>query len=207
MCQLIESISLYQGKFLNLEGHEQRYAASFEDCFGVLPKSTISNYLSACTFPTKGWYKCRLLYDLNTLSAEFVPYSRPTIQRVSIVEAETIAYPHKYASRPQLDELFYQKGFADEIIMIKNGRVTDAYYFNLIFEKKSVWYTPATPLLKGTMRQQYLDNKKLIPVDIDRKDIINFDLIHFINAMNEPGKITINPRNQTLNFSQEHTAK
>lgn len=207
MCRLIESICLFEGKFLNLPVHERRYAASFEACFGVLPETTLSNYLSACNFPPKGWYKCRLQYDQNTLSAEFVPYARPTIQCVSIMDAETITYPHKYVSRPQLDELFYQKGCADEIIMIKNGLVTDAYYYNLIFEKNSSWYTPTTPLLKGTMRQLYLDNRKLIPVDIERKDIINFDLIHFINAMNEPGKITIVPRNQTMNFSQEHTAK
>lgn len=207
MCRLIESICLIQGKFLNLAGHEKRYAASYQACFGILPEITLGRYLSECAIPADGWYKCRLLYNQTELTVDFVPYVQPKIQSATIIDAGNITYDHKYASRPELDVLFNRKGQTDEIIMIKNGLVTDAYYYNLIFEKNNIWYTPAEPLLRGTMRQRCIDSGKLIPAHIEQKDIINFDTIHFINAMNGPGIITLNPRYQTTIFSQEPPAK
>jgi len=204
---LIESISLKEGKFLNLAGHEKRYTASYQACFGILPEITLGRYLSECTIPADGWYKCRLLFNQTELTVDFVPYVQPKIQSATIIDAGNITYDHKYASRPELDALFNQKGQTDEIIMIKNGLVTDAYYYNLIFEKNNTWYTPAKPLLRGTMRQLFLDSRKLIPADIEQRDIINFDAIHFINAMNSPGKITIIPRYEKTIFFKEHPAK
>jgi 4-amino-4-deoxychorismate lyase len=40
----------------------------------------------------------------------------------------------------------------DDIIIVRNGFVTDASYANLIFRKGDEWFTPATFLLAGTMR-------------------------------------------------------
>ncbi|MBK6364984.1 MAG: hypothetical protein IPF52_16435 [Saprospiraceae bacterium] len=49
--------------------------------------------------------------------------------------ADDIEYPYKWVERPELDEVFRQRGNTDEIINIRKGWVTDAYYYNLVLKK------------------------------------------------------------------------
>ncbi|MBK8853841.1 MAG: hypothetical protein IPN10_06890 [Saprospiraceae bacterium] len=65
----------------------------------------------------------------------YKPYFYPVINSLAIMTADDIEYPYKWVERPELDEVFRQKGNADEIIIIRKGWVTDAYYYNLVFEK------------------------------------------------------------------------
>ena len=71
----------------------------------------------------------------------------------------------------------------DDIIIIRNGLVTDSYYANLCFEKKGELFTPVVPLLNGTKRMKLISEKKIIPIDIKPKEINSYDRIHLINAM------------------------
>jgi 4-amino-4-deoxychorismate lyase len=85
----------------------------------------------------------------------------------------------------------------DEIMIVKKGLITDAYYYNFIFEKGGMWYTPASPLLKGCRRASLLDAGILHLADISVEHIHKYDRIHLINAMTEPGKIVLHP-NQVI---------
>jgi 4-amino-4-deoxychorismate lyase len=61
--------------------------------------------------------------------------------------------------------------------------VTDSSYANLLFRKGDNYYTPSTPLLKGTMREKLLDEKKIAERSITRENIREFSEIYLMNAM------------------------
>ena len=90
----------------------------------------------------------------------------------------------KYTDRSLINTLFAQRGACDEIIIIKNGKVTDCSIGNLIFRQGKKWYTPDTPLLLGTQREKLLQEGKIQECTIFQEDIVNFDEIKIINAMN-----------------------
>ena len=90
----------------------------------------------------------------------------------------------KYSDRSLINKLFDQRGSCDEIIIIKNGKVTDCSIGNLIFRQGKKWYTPDSPLLLGTQREKLLQEGKIQERTIFQEDIVNFDEIKIINAMN-----------------------
>ncbi|MBK8052928.1 MAG: hypothetical protein IPK35_06555 [Saprospiraceae bacterium] len=49
--------------------------------------------------------------------------------------------------------MFAKRDGNDEIIIVKDDKVTDAFYFNIVCCKDESFYTPAEPLLFGTKRQ------------------------------------------------------
>ena len=46
----------------------------------------------------------------------------------------------------------------DEVVIVKNGFISDTTISNLAFFDGSEWHTPNTPLLKGTKRAELLDS-------------------------------------------------
>ena len=79
--------------------------------------------------------------------------------------------------------MFAQRGKCDDIIIIKNGLVTDAFAANLLFFDGKNWVTPTTPLLKGTQRQFLLDQEIIFETKIREEDICSYQKVGLINAM------------------------
>ena len=90
----------------------------------------------------------------------------------------------KYSDRSLINTLFARRDVSDEIIIIKNGKATDCSIGNLIFRQGKKWYTPDTPLLLGTQREKLLQEGKIQERTIFQEDIVNFDEIKIVNAMN-----------------------
>ena len=128
-------------------------------------------------------FKCRITYDDNSKDVQFIPYTPREIQRLKIVEDNDIHYEHKFADRNNLDRLFSLRGDCDDVLIIKNGRVTDSSYANIVFKRNKHWYTPWSALLKGTMRQNLLEYNDIMEEDIYVEDIKNFESFKLINAM------------------------
>jgi 4-amino-4-deoxychorismate lyase len=76
-----------------------------------------------------------------------------------------------------------QKSGCNDIIIIKNGLVTDASSSNLVFKSSKGLFTPENYLLPGTKRRLLLDRKKIKEQRIRVEDIKTFDSVYFINAM------------------------
>ena len=185
MSRLIESIKLLDGKFHNLSYHEQRMAFSLKKLFGHNELVDLQPYLYSKSFPRKGLHKCRILYDQRTMETAFTPYAPRPLETFRIVEDDMIEYDLKFADRSALDRLFQRRGQCDDILIVRNGRVTDSSAANVVFRKGASWYTPASPLLKGTMRQNLLDQKNIREEEISKKDIRSFETFKVINAMLE----------------------
>ena len=96
---------------------------------------------------------------------------------------DDLDYSLKYADRTEINKLREKRGGCDDILIIKNGFVTDTSYANIIFWDGEKWLTPSTPLLKGTKRQKLIDEGKIIPAEIREEDIPKFKKAKIINSM------------------------
>jgi 4-amino-4-deoxychorismate lyase len=102
-----------------------------------------------------------------------------------LVECNQFDYSYKYENRTFLNQLFQKRGNCDDILIIKNGVVTDSYYANVVFYDGKNWCTPNTPLLPGTQRAKLLQNGKIRETCVTIKSISKYSLIGLINAMQD----------------------
>lgn len=183
MFRLFESIRLENGNFHRLKYHQQRMDRSVKQLTGKGNTINLFNDLKKLNPPKIGLYKCRLVYATQLESVEFIPYSIKPINSLKVVYDQEIEYEHKYHDRNVIGTLFNQRQFCDDILIIKNGLVTDSSYSNIIFYDGINWITPDTPLLKGTMRQFLLDTAEVKSASIRVQDIPSFKSFRLINAM------------------------
>jgi 4-amino-4-deoxychorismate lyase len=183
MFQLIESIRLEAGTFLRLPYHQQRMDTSMRQLNGVKNRINLARQLEAADFPTEGLFKCRVLYANRVTSIEFIPYPSKKLENLKLVSGQQVTYAHKFADRAGLEMLFEKRENCDEILIVKNGLITDSSYSNIIFFDGSRWVTPASPLLRGTMRQFLLDTGKIREEELTPADLPRFKKCRLINAM------------------------
>jgi len=123
--------------------------------------------------------RCRVLYDRDIIKVEYFELVKREFKKFKIVKSN-IEYSFKYANRDKLNNLKVD-GY-DEVIIVKNGLITDTTISNLAFFDGE-WITPKTPLLKGTKRMQLLNKGMLKEKDIKIGDIKNFKKIAMMNAI------------------------
>ena len=181
MCLFIESIKCKDGKLFNLEYHQVRVNRTLAEFY---PNKSID--LSSINIPQyfgEGIYKLRIIYSDSIEKYEFLPYKIKQINSLKIVQSDDLIYDYKYFDRTALSLLQTKRNKCDEIIICKNGLVTDSSYSNLVFEQDGKFYTPQSPLLKGTKREKLINDGKLIPKDIEISSISKYQKIHLINSM------------------------
>jgi 4-amino-4-deoxychorismate lyase len=182
MSLLVESIKVQHRIPQNLEYHIARLNGSRGELFGSTDTIDLRNVLHIPSDLTDGIYKCRVVYDEMIQCQEYVPYIPRNIKILRLVVDNEIEYSHKYLDRSQLDRLREGSG-ADDILIVKNNRITDASSANIVFSDGSLWVTPARPLLKGTKRQQLLEKGIIREEDILMNDLKRFRSCTLINAM------------------------
>jgi len=191
MSQLFEAIKLYKGKLENIEYHNERFNRSRKQLFGCKDLIDLNETIKIPKNIGKGLFKCRVVYDKKTIEINFLPYVKPKIKSLKLIECNDIAYKYKYLDRTKIDELLKHKGECDDVLIIKNGLVTDTSIANICFYDGQKWITPITALLKGTKRQKLLDEGKIFEAEITQKDLKKFKKASLINAMIELGEIQI----------------
>src|SRR5688572_26707368 len=126
MSLLIESIKLVDGEFRNIFQHEQRMNRSLKELCGVEDFFDLGKFLERFDVPDKGLFKCRITYDDQGHDVEFLPYEPKEIKSLKIVEHDRIEYDHKYKDRSTIDRRFKKRNGCDDIIIVKDGLVTDS---------------------------------------------------------------------------------
>ena len=186
MFPLFETIAIENGKPKNIEYHQARYERSLRAMYGKRVEQI--HQLEWLIYPPpemrEGLVRCRIEYNNENCRVRYFRYHKRKIKTFKPVVCNTIDYALKYAGRTMLDELMKSKDDCDEIIIIKNGKVTDCSIGNLIFRLGDTWYTPDTPLLRGTQREFLLDQGKIVEREILAEEIDDFEEIRLINALN-----------------------
>ena len=183
MSRLLETIKIKNRQILNLKYHNERMNRSRKELFGSPDSVDLEDIISIPDHLTDKVYKCRIIYNPDIESIEFKRYTPKKIQSLKTVECNDIEYNFKFADRSVFDKLKKQKGNCDEILIIKNGFITDTSFSNIIFFDGRDWFTPSTALLKGTKREQLLNEGKIRETQIRLKDLQNFQSAKLINAM------------------------
>lgn len=158
---------------------------SLQQVCGIDEDLNLEHFLGELDVPGSGLFKCRILYDETTKDVEFIPYQQKKIERIKIVEHDRISYEYKFKDRRVIDKLFELRDDCDDILIVKKGNITDSSYSNIVFRRGKNWYTPWSALLKGTMRQNLIDNNKIFQEQIELEDIGSFKSFKLINAMLE----------------------
>ena len=183
MSLLIETIRLSDGVFNNLPYHEARMERAWTELFPQAQPLALAEMLTKLEFPKIGLYRCRVSYDSEWRGVEFIPYEIREVQTLKLVYDNAIAYKHKFKDRKNLERLFVQRGECDEVLIIRNGLVTDTSYANILFKKGNDWVTPSSCLLPGTMRQYLIDRKAVTVREIRADEIQSYESFKLINAM------------------------
>ena len=182
MCLLFETISCKDGELQNLKWHEDRMNKSRQllwTCDDTLNLGSIEtpSYISS------GLWKCKVIYKQTILSVTFESY-QPKINKSYKIVHSDIEYPLKYFDRTEINNLYGMKGGADEIIIVKEGFITDTSIGNILLYDGTTWYTPVHPLLPGTMRAKLLANGAIKSKSIKVEELVLYKKIMAINALN-----------------------
>ena len=179
----IETIAVENRQLKNLKYHEARLNKTRNELWGYRDKWNLSEMIVIPDSITNDLHKCRLAYGYEIDAIKWEPYSLRTINKIRRVYHDSVDYSFKYDKREELNTLFAERKDADDILIIKQGMVTDSFYCNVAFLDGEKWYTPDTFLLPGTQRAFLLDSGIIEEAVISENDIDKYSHIKLFNAM------------------------
>ncbi|HJV78290.1 MAG TPA: aminotransferase class IV [Paludibacter sp.] len=191
MCLFVESIKLKDGQFYRLKLHQERINKAFAACYPDEEPVNIVETLYEYSLPQAGIYKCRVVYDSDVQSVEFTPYVQREIRSLKLVDTELESLAYKLEDRTGFNAAFALRSDCDDVLLIKNGLLTDTSYCNIALFDGENWYTPRIPLLYGVNRAQLISEGKLIEKDLKPAELVNFQYACLFNAMIEFGELNL----------------
>ncbi len=184
----LESICINDGRPENLEAHiERMHLTALEHGFRLPVLPTIASVLP--NHLTQGKVKWRILYREEIQTMEFLPYKPKTVRSLRLVEGNP-DYTFKYADRSALEDLLTQKGDCDEILVVREGLVTDTSYSNVVLQQGDQFYTPTSYLLNGTRRQQLLRSGRIKEREIRATDLTGTTASFLLTPLLDIGETT-----------------
>lgn len=187
MCQFIETIRIENGKALNLGFHNYRFNKTRRDIFECNLPVNLADYIQPGEYIERT--KCRIEYQDEVEKVEYQPYTIRPVKSLRMVTSDGLDYTYKSSNRQKLDELFKQKGEADDILIIRDGFLTDTSIANIALWNGEQWETPEKPLLEGTMRASLLGKGLIVPAAIRPHDLSRYSRVRLFNAMIGFGEI------------------
>ena len=194
---LVESIRLDPEGPVNLDYHQARFDRSRGNFYPDAPPVDLRGLLEGLPLPPgNGRYKVRIIYDREIREVTYRSYSIRCLERIWMVEDDSIDYRYKYLDRSSLEELKRsavppEKADAEDILIIKNGLVTDTTFSNVALFDGDGWVTPESYLLPGTRRSELIESGRVRAVQVRAEDIGKYRKISFINAMLDLGELCL----------------
>ncbi len=170
-----ETIKCKDEEIHNLDYHQKRIAKT------VGLNVNLQDFIYP---PNNKLLKCKVIYDKSgILDILFSIYTPREIQTFNLVIDDNIKYKYKATNRKELDDLFDKKDSADEIIIIRDGLITDTSISNISIFDNNHWITPRLPLLEGTCRNRLIKEGFIIQKDITISQLLNAKKFALMNAM------------------------
>ncbi len=183
MCQFIETICYKNGVFERIELHNDRLNRTRNHFFDNQLAIDLSDHLSIPLDLIHSTVKCTITYGEKIQHISYSSYQIRAVHSLKMIENNSIDYTFKSSNREQLEAMFLLKGDCDDILIVKNGYLTDSSYANLILLRENRWYSMQNPLLLGTRLQSYLIEKLVTPTLVTPNDLHLFSEARIINAM------------------------
>ncbi len=193
---LFETVRLENGAFERLDFHQKRLDASRSEFFENAEPIALAELLAEhfeknlaqksraerAVFSTK-CHRTRVIFGQKLERVEFFEYTPKPIRKVKIIEAPRLEYSKKWLDRSVFDHFLAQNPDFDDLLFLKNGRVTDTTFACPAFFDGKKWRVPSEPLLHGTRRASLLADGKIFEDEIGEKDLRRFKKWSLLNAM------------------------
>jgi len=173
-----ETIKVENGELLNIIYHQKRVDNTRKNLFGFHDKFDLEKLIK--DIPKAGLYRLRVDYRKCIESMSYKRYKQRNINSFKIVHSK-LSYKYKYANRDEINKLL-EKNY-DDIIIIKDGLITDTSIANIAISLNGIWFTPKKPLLYGTMREQLLGNNFLKCANLSLKELEKADNFAIMNSL------------------------
>jgi len=167
----------------HIEWHNKRFNEARRQLFGMGDELDLRQIVSIPVSLQNVVYKCRLLYREKVEEIQFQIYNPRNVRVLQLLNDDEIDYAYKYEDRSAFDRLLAKKGDADDILIVKNGCITDTSYSNIAFFDGKRWWTPDTFLLNGTQRQRLIAEGVITVAPITPSDLGCFSQAKPINAL------------------------
>lgn len=182
MYPFIETIRIEQGQALNLAHHDRRLNDTRAHFWPGSHTLHLADYLAPPS--GEGILKARVAYGATGIGPiSYTPYTLRPVRSLALVADDNIDYTYKSADRRCLEQLFSQRGACDDILIVRQGLLTDTSIANIALTDGTRWYTPAHPLLPGTRRAALLAQGILHPRMLTPRDLSAFSAIRLFNAL------------------------
>ncbi|HBO27566.1 MAG TPA: chorismate-binding protein [Culturomica sp.] len=181
--QFIETIKISEGYPCHLEFHIRRMQETLQSMGMPMPELQAGLFLPPAGL-RNGVVKCRVVYDpAGICGVEFAAYRPRVIRALKVVDDDDIVYPYKSADRSMLMKLYEKRGDCDDVLIVKDGFLTDTSYSNVVLSRRGEFYTPDTYLLNGTKRRFLLQQGLIRACPVRVADLYTYDRVYLINAM------------------------
>lgn len=189
MSPFIETIRIEAGVIHHLPYHNARMNQTRRELLGADIPLDLAHYIQPPV--GAGRTKCRVEYAAEIGQVSYAPYEIRPVRGLALVRCDGMDYRYKSTDRARLDELFRARGACDDILIVRDGLLTDTSICNIALWDGQAWLTPARPLLRGTMRAALLDAGRLVEADIRAADMHKYPRIRLFNAMIGFGELEI----------------
>lgn len=190
MMRYIETLRVEQGQVCHVHSHIERI------------RCTIGRTLPLDELPIPAIYqqgrvKLRVLYSLEKGIEEvsFQVYETPVIRTLRCVTCNDMVYDRKMEDRSLLNVLHDLREGCDDVLIVREGLITDTTFCNIVFQKGTFLYTPLHPLLEGTCRSRLLQQGVLQLRNITPQDSKDYEKAYLINAMIDLGEVEVSINN------------
>jgi 4-amino-4-deoxychorismate lyase len=188
---LIETIKCKNGKLYNLNFHQARFDLTRKNYFSSSKKINLNEIINISDKFKSGLFRCRIIYSDKIEKIEFRPHQYREIESLKLVKDDLIDYQFKFSERTKLADLFAKRADCDDILIVKNGCITDSFTANPIFFDGRKWWTPDTPLLPGTQRARLISEGKILVCRITLNELSKYLKVGLINALQDMEEMPI----------------
>lgn len=185
MYQLVETIKCNNGELFNLRYHQARFNLTRRALFRIKDEISLEKSVNVPEEYRTGLFRCRVIYGEKIEKIEFLPHKYRTVKSLKLLENNDLYYRFKFTNREKLNALFEQRESCDDILIVKNGFITDSFVANVVFFDGRKWWTPDTPLLPGTQRAKLIYEKKISVCPVTPASLPQYQKAGLINAMQD----------------------
>ncbi len=181
--KFIETIKILDGKIYNLLLHQKRMERTMQYHFGgdIFPR--LDERISIPLGLESGLIKCRVLYSNDLLSVDFQEYKFKEIKYLKLLVSDDIEYSFKSENRLIFNTISTELKVGEEVLIVKNGMISDTTFSNVVLQNEEGFFTPSTPLLRGVKRESLLEEGVIKEREIRVEDLNQYSKIYLINAM------------------------
>ena len=189
MSRFLETIRIRDGAPLHLDGHQRRVDDTFRAFYPGKPPLSLAAVIADTGMDAHADLRCRIVYVDAAHEITVTPIQPRTIHSLRLVDLPPdYDYAYKYADRRILELAFARRGDADDVLLVRDGWITDTSVGNVALLANGRWYTPALPLLAGTTWKRLVHAGVIVPRPIHVEDLHRYESCMVFNALRDWGE-------------------